>query len=378
MTNERCDLVIRNGTVIDPSVGYHARADVAIRAGKIIKVGEVAYQGTDEVDASGAFVVPGLIDFHTHIAPLCEIGIPGEAVCFASGVTTAVDCGSAGAAAYRALRGSFAGSRLRTRAWLHTCSAGLITGRYPENPNPEFFDAVKIADCVRSCDELVGLKIRQSMEITGDLGLSPLRQTIAIAEELGVPVMVHCTNPPGGLGGLLDLMRAGDVVTHMYHGRGSSILEGQEISEAARRARERGVWFDVGNANIHFAFRVASPAIQRGFLPDSISTDITTRSMYRRPQVFNLLHVMSKFLNMGLSFDKVLELCTSKPAKYLKIENETGTLRPGYCADIAILVTESRQVIFGDDIGETLTGNRCIKNLMTVRSGEIVYRDAFF
>lgn len=377
MTNERYDLVIRNGTVVDPSVNRHARADVAIHAGKIIEVGKVGRSGVDEIDASGAFVVPGLIDFHTHIAPLCEIGVPGEAVCFASGVTTAVDCGSAGAAAYRALRGSFAGSRLRVLAWLHSCSAGLATGRYPENPNPEFFDVVKIADCIRRCDELIGLKIRQSAEITGNLGLSPLIETIAIAEELGVPVMVHCTNPPDSLGSLLDLMRAGDVVTHMYHGKGSSILDGKEISGAARRARERGVWFDVGNANIHFAFRVAAPAIQCGFLPDSISTDITTRSMYKRPQVFNLLHVMSKFLNMGLGFDKVLELCTSKPAKYLKIENETGTLRPGFCADIAILAIENRPVIFGDDIGETIAGNRCIKNLMTVRAGEIVYRDVF-
>lgn len=378
MTNERYDLIIRNGTVVDPSANRNSRADVAIYAGKIIEVGKVGHSGIDEIDASGAFVVPGLIDFHTHIAPLCEIGVPGEAVCFASGVTTAVDCGSAGAAAYRALRGCLAGSRLRILAWLHSCSAGLATGRYPENPNPDFFDVVKIADCMRSCDELIGLKIRQSTEITGNLGLSPLIKTIAIAEELGVPVMVHCTNPPGNLGSILDLMRAGDVVTHMYHGRGSTILEEQEVAEAALRARERGVWFDVGNANIHFAFRVAVPAIRHGFLPDSISTDITTRSMYRRPQVFSLLHVMSKFLNMGLSFDTVLELCTSKPARYLGIENETGTLKPGSCADIAVLMVENRPVIFGDDIGETITGGHYIKNLMTIRTGEIVYRDAFF
>lgn len=378
MTTKKHDLIIRNGTVIDQTIGLNAHADVAIDTGRITRVGKIKDVGIIEIDAMGSFVVPGLIDFHMHIAPLCEIGIPGEAVCFASGVTTAIDCGSAGVASYRSHRGVFLGSRLRTCAWLHACSAGLATGKYFENPDPKYFDKLKIADCLRECNELIGMKIRQSADIVGSLGLTPLKATVSIAEDLGVPVMVHCTNPPSGLDALLDLMRPGDVVTHMYHGNGSSIIMDNKVSDSAVAARERGVWFDVANANVHFAFRTARAAIEQGFLPDSISTDLTTRSMYKRPQVFNLLHVMSKFINMGLSFEKVLELCTSKPAAFLKMEDEIGTLRSGACADVAVLSIENAPVVFGDDVGETLIGNSYLKNLLTVRSGDIVFRDAGF
>lgn len=378
MTTKKLDLIIRNGIVIDQAIGLNARADVAINMGRIARVGKIKDVGIVEIDATGSFVVPGLIDFHAHIAPLCEIGIPGEAVCFASGVTTAIDCGSAGVASYRSHRGSFLGSRLRTGAWLHACSAGFATSKYFENPDPRYFDERKIADCLRECNELIGLKIRQSTDIVGPLGLAPLKATVSIAEDLGVPVMVHCTNPPGSLDALLDVMRPGDVVTHMYHGNGSSIIKENKLSDSAVAARERGVWFDVANANVHFAFRTAREAIAQGFLPDSISTDLTTRSMYKRPQVFNLLHVMSKFISMGLSFEKVLELCTSKPAAFLKMEDEIGTLKSGACADVAILSIENAPVIFGDDVGETLIGSSYLKNLLTVRAGEVVFRDAGF
>lgn len=60
------DLVIRGGKVVDGSGGDPVIADVAIKDGIIVEVGEVAAQGTSEIDASGKLVTPGFVDIHTH------------------------------------------------------------------------------------------------------------------------------------------------------------------------------------------------------------------------------------------------------------------------------------------------------------------------
>ncbi|NPV45073.1 MAG: amidohydrolase family protein [Firmicutes bacterium] len=374
------DLVIKNGRVLDPSSHFYEIADIAVQNGRIVGIeGEIAVEAAQTIDASGCIITPGLIDFHTHLYPLSEIGIPAEAVCFASGVTTAIDCGSAGAATYPAHRGAVLSSRLRILAFLHVSSAGLATGRYLENPDPKYYDRPKIAHCLNTFNELIGLKIRQGAEIVGSLGLSPLRETIVLAEELGVPVMVHCSNPPEPLDKIISLLRQGDILTHAYQDRGDSLLDNNgHISQIALAARERGVIFDVANANIHFSFKVARAALSENFLPDIISTDLTTRSLYKRPTVFNMLHVLSKYLNLGLTLEQVIERCTSRPAEFLGMRDEIGCLKPGACADIAVLRVINKRTEFGDCHGEILQGDRLLKAMLTVRAGEVVYRDIEF
>ena len=178
------------------------------------------------IDASGCIISPGLIDFHLHLSPLAEIGVCGEAACFHSGVTTVVDCGSAGVGTYEGHRPALAASRFNVYIFLHVCSAGLATGSYLENPDPQYFNKRKIIDSFKKWQnqELIGLKIRQGKEIVGSLGLEPLKKTINIAEELNVPVMVHCSNPPGMTDEILNLLRSGDILTHAFQDQGSSIL----------------------------------------------------------------------------------------------------------------------------------------------------------
>lgn len=60
------DLVIRSGTLIDGSGGPARNADVAVRNGKIVQIGEVAGRGREEIDATGQIVTPGFVDIHTH------------------------------------------------------------------------------------------------------------------------------------------------------------------------------------------------------------------------------------------------------------------------------------------------------------------------
>ncbi len=60
------DLVIRRGTIIDGSGDARFVADIAVSAGKIVKVGEVQESGQREIDAAGLLVTPGWVDVHTH------------------------------------------------------------------------------------------------------------------------------------------------------------------------------------------------------------------------------------------------------------------------------------------------------------------------
>ena len=373
------DLIIRNGTVVDPANKRDEKADVAIDNGKIV---DVAKDGRfrQTIDASGCFVCPGLIDYHMHLSPLAEIGVGGELACFPSGVTSAVDCGSSGAATYEGYRPALFSSRLTSRAFLHVCSAGLATGQYHENPDPRHWDRKKIRRLFGEYpNELIGLKVRLGKEIVGSLGLSPLEEAIKLGDELGVPVMVHCSNPPSKMSDLLSLLRRGDTITHAFQDQGDSILDDRgRISDAANRARNRGVIFDVDNANIHFSFAVARQALLEGFLPDTISTDLTTRSLYKRPAVFNLAFVLSKYLNLGMSLDQVIACGTSNPARILNCSGTLGQLKPGADADIAVFRLMEKETDFGDRKGEIVTGRILLKPMLTVKQGELVYRDMEF
>jgi N-acyl-D-aspartate/D-glutamate deacylase len=60
------DLVLRGGTVADGTGAPTYEADVAIRDGRIVQVGEVRGAGAEEIDARGRLVTPGFVDIHTH------------------------------------------------------------------------------------------------------------------------------------------------------------------------------------------------------------------------------------------------------------------------------------------------------------------------
>ena len=192
-------ILIRNGTVIDPANDIHDELDVAIEGGKISAVGEnLDVEAVNEIDASGCIVVPGLIDHHAHVWPLAKIGIPAEAVCFSSGVTTVVDAGSTGAMTFGKYRDFIRNSKLTVKAYINVCSTGLDSlPAEMEDVDPAHYDEGAIREIFEEeSGNLLGLKLRTSKEIVKDMGYEPLRQTVRLAEKLGLSVMVHCTNPP--------------------------------------------------------------------------------------------------------------------------------------------------------------------------------------
>src|SRR5271154_2178706 len=60
------DYVIRSGTVIDGTGEPGRLADIGIRDGRIVAIGQIDEEGTTEFDAGGLTVIPGVVDPHTH------------------------------------------------------------------------------------------------------------------------------------------------------------------------------------------------------------------------------------------------------------------------------------------------------------------------
>ena len=376
-------ILIRNGTVIDPANNIHDVLDVAVEGGKISSVSKnINAEAVNEVDASGCIVVPGLIDHHSHVYPLAKIGIPAESVCFSSGVTTVVDAGSTGAKNFRQHKDFITKSRLTVKAYINVCSTGLDSlPAKMEDVDPSHYDEGAIREIFEEeRGTLLGLKLRTSAEIVGDMGYAPLRETVRLADKLGLSLMVHCTNPPGEMDELLSYLREGDVITHMYMNKGSTILDDNgHVKRSALEARKRGVIFEASDARAHFGFDVAEGAIHEGFLPDILATDITKLSVYLRPTTFSMANQLAKYSMMGIPEDELFCLCTINPARHMKID--AGTLSVGSRADVAIFRRENFSVTFGDRAdgsGHVRKGKYIYRPLMTVKNGEVVYRDIAF
>lgn len=355
-----------------------------LKTQKIARVGHVKEQADNIIDAAGCYVTPGLIDHHCHLYPLAKIGLPAEAVCFASGVTTAVDAGSTGCATYAQHRPFIQASKLRIKAYLNVCTTGLSSLPTLEDVDPAHWDEGAIKACFEQYgDELLGLKLRTSAPIVKELGYEPLRKTVELGEKLGVSVMVHCTNPPGEMSELLDILRPGDVMTHMYMNQGSAIVENGAVKDCALRARERGVVFEAADARAHFGLDVAQTAIQEDFWPDILASDLTKLSMHLRPTAFNMAMQLSKYAALGIPFAVLIQLCTYAPAARMGMLDAIGSLTEGHAADVAVFRPLHRENIFGDrpygnEAQKHMIGETVYEPVLTLKDGDMVYRSVTF
>lgn len=373
----KVDYVIRNGRVIDPFRGIDKTMDIAVKNGEIVSADNA--DGT-EVDAGGCLVVPGLIDFHCHVgAYVTDLGIPPETSYLPTGVTTVVDAGSTGTANYEAFRRLTLCSRLRIKAFLNVCPAGLVTIRYHENLDPAVFDRDRMLRFMKKySDQLLGFKIRSSSELVGEKGLEPFMAMMELAEQAGCPVAVHTTNPPAETEEIARRLRPGDVYAHVFQGKGHTVIRDGKVIEELRGHQKRGVIFDAANGVNHFGLKVARACLDQGFLPDIISTDLSVKSVYAPGKVFSLPFIMSKYIALGMEIPEIIRRVTTNPARALGEEKELGSLMEGTCADIAILRVVDKPVDFMDFAGDSVHGEKLFRTEMTIREGQTAFRQIEF
>ena len=381
--DDKFDLVIRGGEVLDPSQSLRARRDVGIRFG-IVEALEpeiAAARALRTIDATGKLVLPGLIDLHAHTYPYgSAIGIPADESVFLSGATTVVSAGDAGANNVAALRRHVAAqTRTRMFAFVHIANMGLAAFPVAELYNIDFaqVDACAMA-IAENPDFVLGAKVRMSENVIAKHGVEPLKRAILACERSGRPakVMVHIGGVETGdlMSRILDLLRPGDILTHCYSGAPNiagtftNIVQDGRILPAAAEAKRRGVVFDIGHGGGSFDFTVAEAAIAQGVPPDTISSDLHVFSGNTAGLPF-LPWVMSKFLTLGFTLEQVVAMATAAPAKVIGRGPKLGTLQVGAPADVAIMELVQGPVSFLDTRNNTRAGNAVLKPVQTVMNG---------
>ncbi|MFI4924602.1 MAG: amidohydrolase family protein [Vicinamibacteria bacterium] len=384
--NDKFDLVIKGGEVLDPSQSLRGVRDIGIRNGVIeaVAVDIPADRALRVISATGRLVTPGLVDLHAHTFPYgSAIGIPADELVPFQGTTTAVSAGDAGANNFAAFRRFIvASTRTRLYAFVHIANMGLAGFPVAELYNIDFAQPEIAARTVaENADIVLGIKVRMSENVIAQHGLEPLRRAIRACEMSGTNAKIMChiggVQTPELMSQILDLLRPRDILTHCYSGapnlagRFTNIVQDGRLLPAALEAKRRGVSFDVGHGGGSFDYTIAEAAIAQGAGPDTISSDMHVFSG-NTPGMPFLTWVMSKFLNMGFTLEQVVAMATVNPARSIDKLPKLGTLQVGAPGDVTMLEVVEGPVEFVDTRNNKRQGKAFLRPVQTVNGG-IVY-----
>jgi len=375
------DVLLTGGEVMDPGAGLRGLMDVGIAGGKIVEVGPSLprNQARRTISVKGLLVTPGLVDLHAHVfVNAHDMGARTDQFCRASGVTTLCDAGSAGSATFAGLRQVLDHEvRTRVRAFVNLSAIGITgTTRGGELSHFPYADPEGCARTITENPDLaIGVKLRFGPGLVWEYSAEPVKLARRTADMAGnVPMMMHITDSPIPLPELIAPLKRGDIVTHCYHGRNHGIMgqEKQFVLKEVVEAQRAGIVFDCAHGRSHFNFHLIEKALDQGFLPDTISTDLTFTSATRGP-VWDLPTTMTKLLHFGMPLEEIVHRATAVPARIIGYEGTVGTLRAGANADVAVLELRDGNVELRDSDGNVVTAKRCLLTRMTVKDGRVWY-----
>ncbi len=367
------DLVIKNGTVIDPGQGLHDKRDIAIAGGKIRAIEEYVSDSNtlDVIEADGLIVTPGLVDLHVHVWwGVAHLAVEADPSCVYRGVTTAIDAGSAGSNTIAGFhRYVMSEAKTRVLAFLHISGMGQLDNDIGELEDIRWARVEEAVEAARMFPEvIVGIKVRLSYGILRDNDLIALERALEASRLLGKPLMIHIGGTANPVERYLEQLRAGDIVTHSFTGNPPGILDSDnKVIDAAWDAMNRGINFDVGHGAGSFSFEVAEKCTEQGLPPGTISSDVH-RSNIRGP-VYDLMTTLSKYLYLGYSLDEVIGFATHKPANAIGMSDSIGSLRIGADADISIAQLREGDVTLTDARGATRQGKQLLVPVETLKQG---------
>ena len=364
------DLIIKGGRVIDPSVRLDAARDVAISGGRIAAVeAAITDEAAETLDARGKLVVPGLLDIHTH----CGRYANGPGLVLQDGVTGWVDAGSKGADGIAETIAVARSSPQQGRVLINIGRAGIL-------PDGDTMDLAR-ADVgaaheaiSKNLDFIVGVKARLSRDVAGQNDYEVLRRAQEVATSFNLPVMIHMGQTVSPLGKLIELLKRGDIVTHLFAPPPNSIIDDSgHILPEVLAARRRGVWFDVGNGQAgHMRWDTITAIMKTGFWPDTFSTDWNVNA--HETGVIDMPNCMSKLFGYGMTVDEAIARATVNAARIFPFLNDRGTLNVGAPADVAVLELRKGNFEFLDNFKNKITGHQRLFPSATVLAGKRVPR----
>ncbi|WP_176748992.1 amidohydrolase/deacetylase family metallohydrolase [Rhodococcus erythropolis] len=362
------------GQVFDPRTGVFRTADVATIGNKVAEISErVDGTAAHVIDCSGKIVTPGLVDMHTHVYDgVFEKAVPAIEAHLRRGVVAVVDAGSFGVSNFDGFRRYIVeDAPCRILGFINISSVGLSNMEVSEFASPAAVMKDKtIAVALKHPEIIKGVKVRLSRSQAGDNPLEYLKAAVEVGAAIGKPIMVHFGETACPLEAVLSELRSGDILTHAFHGKSEGLLQDGAIHPAAHDARSRGVLFDVGHGTTQLAYSVARTALESGFYPDTVGSDLSLRN-WREP-AYDLPTVMSKLLALGMPLPQVLTAATRRPAEILGIDVDGfGLLEKGGRASITVLDQLVDADILPDASDDRLPVKR-LEPVMVVNNGELI------
>ena len=366
-------MIIRKVTPLNSPNTASQPIDLEIEDGKISRLGPQLEnpRGLKEYAFENALISKGWVDLHVHVYfGATDISIRPEQAGLETGVTTLVDCGSAGEANFAGFS-EFIAKQAKERlfAFLNIGSIGLVACNRISELSLGFrsVNVERTLKTIENYPELIrGIKCRASQVITGDLGAEAVRVARKVARVTGLPLIVHVGEPPPLLEDVLDLLEEGDVVTHAFHGKpGGNLMEDPRSLAAVREARTRGVLLDVGHGAASFSFKVMRFAREQGIETDLISTDLHRNSI--KGPAYDLPTTLSKLLNLGMPLDQVIAAGSTRPSSFLDPTEGKDWLKVGQNADLTVFRVDEANISVEDSLGDHLTLTQLIHPLLAVQ-----------
>lgn len=371
------DLLITSDRIVCPAMGLDCAGGVGITDGKIVAAGpEVSGSAKKVLTFSNSVLLPGLIDLHAHPSNKLSIyKIDPDKELLPFGTTTVLSQGDAGSSNWKEYcKATIEKSKCRVRLAINIAKFGSTTDS-PAFVNQSDIDVEASVVAIEKAGDMIwGISADISAHNFGEGDLAPmqvLEKSVEVAEQTGLPILYGMRNTVDTpFEEQLAPLRAGDVITYCYRSEPHNIIENGRIHPAIRKARERGILFDIGHGKGSFDFTVAKAAMEDGFAPDTISTDKHIGHIGDTPR-HDLPRMMSKLLAVGMPEADVFTAVTKKPSEIMRLSDEIGSLKAGTCADITVLTWNDNAEPLTDVYGNTVPGG-CYEAVLTVRYGEIV------
>ena len=373
------DIVIKSGHVYDPVHNVDDIFDVAISGAKIAALAKEIPDSLAKriVLAEGFWVVPGLIDIHTHVfvgtnPKTFADGINSlspDNFTFKAGITTVVDAGTAGWKNFTKFKSQVIDqSKTRVLSFVNIAGSGMV-GK-PEEEDIHSMIPTEVKKLARTYPEfIVGVKIGH---FEGSSWL-PFERALEASALIEKPLFVECHLPQYKLSDQLARMRPGDIITHSFEQiseRAPIIDQEGHLLPEVREARDRGIFFDVGHGGAGFWFDQAIPAFEQDLWPHTFGSDLHRFSVNRGMK--DMLNIMSKYLAIGMPIRDVIRRATQFPAQAIR-RPDLGHLGVGAEADIAVLRLRPGSFGYVDAAGQRIKGEVRLEAELTLRSGQVVW-----